>query len=134
VTEVDGVFGAAARHAGMVDIVAVRGELELFTVPRLRDILSGSGPCKAPHLILDLSAVTLVDSIGISTILAGRRLCAARGGRTVLVAHDGTSVSKILRILSVHQVLEVVPTLDAALESLGIKHAATGHDRGDRAG
>ena len=119
-TDVDNAFGVSVRQVGIADVVAVRGELELFTVPRLRDVLSGSGPCKAPNLILDLSSVTLVDSIGVSTILAGRRLCAARGGRTVLVAHDGTSTSKILRILSAHLVLEVVPSLDAALESLDI--------------
>ena len=127
-------FSVSVRHIAGADIVAARGELDLFTAPRLREVLSNAGPCKAPHLILDLSALSYLDSVGISTIIAGRRLCAARGGRTVLVTRQGTSVHKILHILGLHHAMELAPTLEDALASLDANPVWGKHDEDGRAG
>ena len=114
----DHEFSVSVRHAGSADIVEARGELDIFSAPQLREVLSGAGPCKARHLVLDLSTLGFLDSVGIGTIIAGRRLCAARGGRTVLVAREGTAVHKILHILGLHQVMEIAPSLEAATGSI----------------
>jgi anti-sigma B factor antagonist len=118
VAEREEVLTVAVDHVGYADVVAVGGVLDVFTAPELRAVLSSAGPCHAPHLVLDLRALTFLDSIGIGTIVAGRRLCAARGGRTVVVAVQGTLAHKILHLVALHKVLEISPSLESALELL----------------
>jgi anti-anti-sigma factor len=113
------VLAVSVQHRRGVDLVSVRGVLDLFTAPELRAVLSAAGPCHAPDLVLDLSGLSFLDSIGIGTIVAGRRLSAARGGTMVVVALPGTAPHRILHLLALHQVMEIVPDLPAALQSVG---------------
>ena len=117
VTEVD-VFSVSVRHEAYADIVSARGTLDLFTAPRLQEILLRSTSCQARHLVLDLSSLDFLDSVGIDTMITGRGPWGARKGRTLVVARPGTSAHKILDILALNEVVEILPSLEAAVESL----------------
>jgi anti-sigma B factor antagonist len=132
--EREDVLTVSVEHGRDADIVTARGVLDLFTAPQLRAVLSSAGPCHAPHLVLDLSALRFLDSIGVGTIVAGRRLSAARGGRTVVVARTGSSPHKILHLLALHQVMEIVPDLEAAQMSLDADRAKGRYAQHSRSG
>ena len=127
----EGTLTVTVDRRENADIVSLSGVLDLYTAPRLRDALFGAGR-DALHLVLDLSGLTFLDSIGIVTIVAGRRLCAARGGMTVVVAVAGTSAHRILHIVALNLVMEIVPDVETARESLAATATGERHDRHDR--
>lgn len=113
-------FDVSARRRGDADVVTARGELDLVAAPQLRSVLADPSVCGAPHLVVDLSAVSFIDSTAISTLVAGRRLAASRGGRTVLVTDPSGAVQRVMQVLRMQQVMEIVHSVDIALKSLDI--------------
>ena len=85
----------AVTRAGGVTRVALRGELDVEVVPRLQDdalLLTGD----APAVVLDLAAVTFLDSAGVRLL---DHLVAAheqRGAPVLLVAPRGSRVRRVL--------------------------------------
>jgi anti-sigma B factor antagonist len=69
-----------------VVVLAVHGEVDLATVPRLRDGLQRELSEAAGALVVDLDGVSLFDDIGLGVLLGARRTARARGGDLVIVA------------------------------------------------
>jgi anti-anti-sigma factor len=113
-------FDVSARRRGDADVVTARGELDLVAAPQLRSVLADPSVCGAPHLVVDLRAVSFIDSTAISTLVAGRRLAASRGGRTVLVTDPRSAVQRVMQVLRMQQVMEIVDSVEIALKSLDI--------------
>ncbi|MCS7076522.1 MAG: STAS domain-containing protein [Bacteroidia bacterium] len=67
------------------------------------------------NIILDLSKVSFVDSSGLSAVLLGQRTCKSMGGIMVLCNVKDT-VMKILKIAQLDQNIDILPTLDEAIE------------------
>lgn len=107
---------SVARHPG-VDVVTASGELDLTTATRLRTVLFDRVLCSQPVLVLDLSAVTFMDSTGIGTLVAARRWTNARGARLVLVADDGP-VLKVLKLTRLNLVMQTWPSVQVVLDEL----------------
>ena len=105
-----------SRHDG-VDVVAARGELDLGTSTRLRSVLFDRVLCTQPVLVVDLNAVTFMDSTGLGTLVAARRWTNARGARMVLVADDGP-VLALLKLTRMHLVMQTWPSVEVVLAEL----------------
>ncbi|GAA2779413.1 STAS domain-containing protein [Nonomuraea dietziae] len=61
-----------ARHAmGDAVVVAVEGELDLFTAPFLRDEVRDAIKQDGARLVLDLQALSFMDSSGLSVLIEG---------------------------------------------------------------
>jgi anti-anti-sigma factor len=67
-------------------VATIVGDVDLASVTMLRDRLHGHVYAGAPHLILDLAQVSLVDSAGLSMLVGLRRILTARGGMLYLAA------------------------------------------------
>jgi anti-sigma B factor antagonist len=68
-------------HAGVdADVIAVTGEIDLHTSPRLRDTLLSHLTNDARDLTVDLSEVTFIDSTGLSVLIAALRRARSLGG------------------------------------------------------
>lgn len=67
------------------------------------------------NIILDLSKVSFVDSSGLSAILLGQRTCKSMGGIMVLCGVKD-SVMKVLKIAQLDKNIDILPTLDEAIE------------------
>jgi anti-sigma B factor antagonist len=63
-----------------VRILALRGEIDLHFAPVLRQLLDDKAEYNCPALVLDLSAVSYIDSSGIAVILEGLRDAEKFGG------------------------------------------------------
>ena len=87
-------------------VVALDGEFDLETAPAvaraLRDLIEDQG-----HLdvVLDLGAVSFIDSIGIRTVLDARRSLCERNGRFTIV-DPSAAVRRVLRILGLNAQLD----------------------------
>jgi anti-sigma B factor antagonist len=70
-----------------VPVVGVHGEVDLATVPRLRDGLHRAlSDTPGATVIVDLDGVSVFDDVGLGVLLGARRAARARGGDVVVVA------------------------------------------------
>lgn len=96
-------------------VLAVGGEVDLLTVPDLTAALGDPAP-----LVLDLTAVTFLDSAGINAILRASQNAEKAGARLLVVAGlagDGV-VARTLRLSGADGLLALAPTVPAALARL----------------
>ena len=66
------------------------------------------------NLILNLEAVTFVDSSGLSAILTGNRLW--KGGSFVLTGVNSEAIKKLITISKLDSILKIVPTVKESVD------------------
>jgi len=69
----------------------------------------------AQNLILDLSAVTFVDSSGLSAILTANRLWDGFG-TFILTGIEHENVKKLITISRLNSVLTIIPTIQESID------------------
>lgn len=104
-----------ARHAmGDAVIVAVEGELDLFTAPFLRDEVRDAIKQDGARLVLDLQALSFMDSSGLSVLIEAWRLATGEGGG-VSLAGPQAPVARILRTTGLDRRIKVYADVDSAV-------------------
>ena len=68
-------------------------------------------------VVVDLSAVTFVASIGIRTLLTGAKAVHSRGGKLVLL-NPSSAVEKVLRVTGVDTLMPLFHDADAAIQAV----------------
>jgi anti-anti-sigma factor len=86
--------------------MALRGELDLGTVPQFRDRLADAER-DGTTLVVDLRRVTFIDSSGIGELLGAHQRARRTGRRLVVVRDENTSVADVLRVSALDRKLEV---------------------------
>lgn len=94
-------------------LVTLAGECDLNTGRQLRDVLTSEVSRGAQRLIVDLSALTFMDSTGMQVLLSTRSVLAVRGGTLVLVAPQPV-VARILELTGANQIIPVYDSLEDA--------------------
>lgn len=104
-----------ARHSlGDAVIVAVEGELDLFTAPFLRDEVRDAIKQDGARLVLDLQALSFMDSSGLSVLIEAWRLATGEGGCVSLAAPQAP-VARILRTTGLDRRIKVYADVDSAV-------------------
>jgi anti-sigma B factor antagonist len=104
-----------SRFQGDHLIVALAGEIDLYTAPRLQAELAGVFlPADPATIVVDLSAVDFCDSTGMNVLLAAHRLAAEQGGELILAA-PRPALRKILEVTGLQSVFTVRDDLAAVL-------------------
>jgi anti-sigma B factor antagonist len=89
-------------------IVAVTGELDLLSAPRLRTALDALVRSNPRHIAIDLTATTFMDSAGVHVLVDA---CNAAGGHLAVISPEGP-VRQVIDVLGLNQALNVVSSLD----------------------
>jgi anti-sigma B factor antagonist len=98
----------SSRSQGDQTIVAVAGEIDLYTAPRLHSELAAAVTGQAPaRVVVDMAAVDFCDSTGMNVLLAALRRARERGGDLVL-AGPRPAVRKILQVTGLESVFTVL--------------------------
>lgn len=108
----------AAYLGGHVHVVTVVGELDVATAPELREELDRIAARGGRETVVDLLAVSFVDSTALGILVEASRKLKARGGSLRIVCDD-RRIARIMEITGLDRVLRVHATLREALESLG---------------
>jgi anti-sigma B factor antagonist len=95
-------------------VVAVSGEVDLFTAPEFKQRLTAPIATGVEHLIVDLTDTSFIDSSSLGVLIGAHRRLKGRGGR-LIVACDTEAIVRTLRITGLDSVFEVVDSLEAAL-------------------
>lgn len=108
-SETSGPIGAAieidrSRLPEGVVTLRLAGDLDMFSVPRLRAALADSiGRC---DVVLDLSRVAFCDSSALRVFVDAQRTSAA-GGRTLELTHPSPPVRELFEVSGLRGVLRV---------------------------
>ena len=102
------------EQAGL-HILTVSGEIDLHVAPDLRArMLAALG--RGGGLLVDLSAVTYMDSSGIATLVEGFKKSKDAGARFGLVGVRDAPL-QVLQLTRLDQVFPLYPTLADALQA-----------------
>lgn len=98
-----------------VRVVALRGELDVATVPAFRDALNPLADDDAVSFICaDLVEVTFIDSTGLMTLLNALRRMVRREARLVIACSNPT-VLRLFEATRTDATFQIVPTREQAL-------------------
>jgi anti-sigma B factor antagonist len=95
---------------GVHSVLAVTGEVDVYSAPQLRDRLTELIDSGKRAVIVDLSGVSFLDSTGIGTLVAGLNQAASAGGQLGLVC-DQDRILKLFRITGLDGVFRIYPTI-----------------------
>lgn len=101
-------FAVDGRCAGTGCTVLVEGEVDLCTSPAIESELERHDHSDDRPLEVDLSAVTFLDSTGLSVLLRGNDRLAEQGRTLSVVAPDGPAL-RAIELTGLHQVLRLAP-------------------------
>ena len=86
--------------------VSITGELDGYTAPRLRSVLSTLADDGVRHVTLDIGGAQFVDSTGLSVLVGGMRRLRDHGGGMV-VQSPNAATRKLFEITGLTTVLDV---------------------------
>lgn len=107
-------LGLAVDQAGDWTIVAVSGEVDVATAPLMRERLVQLIANGTTHLVVDLSDVSFLDSIGLGVLVGAlKRIRQAEGELRLIIPQE--RIIKLFDITGLSQVFEISDRLDHAL-------------------
>jgi anti-sigma B factor antagonist len=99
-------------------LVEVQGEIDIYTSPRLDDLLAACAGQGFVRLVVDLTDVTFVDSTALGVLVTAARRVLPHDGSLTLVCGSG-HVRRTFELTGLHELLHIVPTREAALSIVG---------------
>jgi anti-sigma B factor antagonist len=100
---------------GDTQVVAVHGEIDLFTAPEFKQRVSAPIDAGRSSVIVDLTDTTFIDSSSLGVLIGAHRRLKLRGG-TLVVVCDNDAIVKTFRITGLDGVFTLVRSLDDALD------------------
>jgi anti-sigma B factor antagonist len=100
---------------GGTHVVAVAGEIDLFTAPEFKQRVSAPIDAGCSRVVVDLTETTFIDSSSLGVLIgAHRRLRRIEGALTIVVSND--AISKTFKITGLDGVFHIVDSLEDALD------------------
>lgn len=118
-------FGISARQLACgTSVIAIEGELDLSTAPRLKWTLLDLLESAHSRLVVDLSLASFMDSTALGVLLGVKRRLEEDARLAIVCARP--NVLKIFEFAGVDGVFEIFPTLDDALAYVQERDAQVG--------
>jgi anti-sigma B factor antagonist len=95
-------------------VLAIHGETDLHVATELRDYLTAAIDAGASFLVVDLSGVPFIDSMGLGALLGGMKRLRSSGGQFRLVVPPG-EIRRIFELTLLDRVFAIDPTREDAL-------------------
>ena len=96
-------------------VVAVTGEIDLFTAPEFKQRMGLPIDDGVRRLVVDLSNTTFIDSSSLGVLIGAHRRLKQRNGSLVVVC-DNDTIVKTFKITGLDGVFTLVRSLDDALD------------------
>ena len=96
------------------EVIGVQGEIDIYTAPRLRELLIDLVSTGSYQLVVNLDKVGFLDSAGLGVLVGGLRRVRARDGSLDLVCTQ-QPILKILKITGLTEVFGIYETADQAI-------------------
>ncbi len=108
---------------GWLETIAVEGELDAYTAPRLMEAVTLALEQGIAWLLIDLRAVDYIDSVGLGILIGGAKRAGERSG-DMAVACSRPGVRRVFEVSGTAELLNVVDDLPAAVAILTAAHGS----------
>ena len=105
--------GSEAGHF----VIAARGEIDLFTAPELKQVITDAIESGERRMAIDLTEESFLDSTALGVLIGAVKRLRSRGGALAVVNTD-SSIAKTFQITGLDQIFTIVPSRAEALEAL----------------
>lgn len=102
-----------SRPTDGLAVVTLAGEVDLYTAPRFHEVMLRGIDEGAGRVIVDLTAVTFLDSTALGVLVGGAKRLGTDGSPQIVCGPG--NVRRILEITGLAGVFAVRSTLDEAL-------------------
>jgi anti-sigma B factor antagonist len=100
---------------GSASVITLRGEIDVYTAPRLRQALIDLVSRGATDIVVDMDKVDFLDSTGLGVLVGGlKRVKSNEGDLRLVVTQD--RIMKIFDITGLSKVFPIHGSLDEALQ------------------
>ena len=106
------------RPSAGVHVVAVAGEVDIFTAPELKRAIGAAIDGGARAVVVDLTETRFLDSTALGVLIGAVKRLRPLDGR-LLIVNTEPSTAKTFEITGLDQIFTIVGTRDAALSDLG---------------
>ena len=106
-------------------VISVEGELHVSTAPEFSRALNAAIAGGTTSVVLDMTAVSFVDSTGLSVLLNTLRRVTRRGGRLAIACSNPT-VQRLYEITRLDSTFDITPDVDAAIARVRGGYEAAG--------
>jgi anti-anti-sigma factor len=120
------------RRVERAVLVSLAGEIDRLNAPALTEALEQAVADAALGLVLDLRAVTYLDSSGVHLVHALARMLGRRGQRLALVRPRRRTPADVLKLTGIGEIAPLYDDLDAALAMFASAPVGSRHDRADQ--
>jgi anti-sigma B factor antagonist len=110
----------AERH-----VLAVHGEIDLFTAPELKQVLAECIEAGRIRIIVDLSETTFLDSTALGVLIGAVKRLRSRDGALALVNVD-ENIAKTFEITGLDQIFTILATREEAARAIDAAHDNAG--------
>lgn len=110
-------FSVSQQEVGGFPVVSIKGEIDVYSAPQLKEALTGLLEADASAVVVDLTDVGFLDSTGLGALVAARTSATDSDVRLPIVS-DRDRILKLFRITGLDGVFEIYPTVDAAVSAL----------------
>ena len=97
-----------------IEVIDVQGEIDMYTAPRLRELLIDLVSTGNYQLVVNLDKVGFLDSTGLGVLAGGLKRVRAHDGSLDLVCTQ-QRILKIFRITGLTEVFGIYETVDQAI-------------------
>jgi anti-sigma B factor antagonist len=106
-------------------VVGVRGEIDLFTAPELKRVLTEAIESGRVRIVIDLTDTTFLDSTALGVLIGAVKRLRSRDGALALVNVD-ENIAKTFEITGLDQIFTIVATREEALRAVDPAHDTPG--------
>lgn len=100
---------------GGVDVLTVHGDVDLYSAPALRQRLVDLVGEQRHDVVVDLSDVPFIDSLGLGVLVGGLKRARGHGG-DLRLAGPNDLTTRVLRATGLTSAFHIHPDVDTALE------------------
>lgn len=110
-------LSVSRQSVGGYPVVAVSGEVDVYSAPALKDSLSELMQSGASTVVVDLTDVAFLDSTGLGALVEARAATTEAGGSLPIVCNH-ERILKLFTITGLDGVFSIHPTVDEAVAAL----------------
>lgn len=108
---------------GWLQTIALEGELDAYTAPRLRDCLTQALDEGMSWILVDLRRADYIDSVGLGILIGGVKRAGESNGDLAVVC-DRPRVRRVFEVSGTAELLHVTDELAHAVDLLATERAA----------
>jgi anti-sigma B factor antagonist len=113
-------FAAESSSEAGVRVIALRGELDLASAPKLEREFDAALAAADGAIVVDLCELQFVDSTGLRTLIAGQRSAGDQRRPFAVARRADSFIARVFEIAGADRALYLYDTRDAALDAVRV--------------